>query len=227
MGYKILFVAATPAEAVVVSKIKGLVPQNGFYTFGDFTIEVLVTGVGGISTAWALKHWLDNNQQPGLAINIGLAGSYNVCYKVGDVVMPVEDCFADFGVENGDRECMTVFEAGLLSKDEFPFKNGHLKADLEVFTHLDKVLTFVKGVTVNMATGSSATMERIKNKFNPDIETMEGATFFYICAREKIPFLAVRAISNKVEPRDKANWNIPLALNNLANRLEDVLLALK
>lgn len=227
MGYKILFVAATPVEAVVVSKIKGIMPQNGVYKFGDFTIEVLVTGVGGISTAYVLKNWLDNNQRPDLVINIGLAGSYNICYKVGDVIMPVEDCFADFGVENGDRECMTVFEAGLLGKDESPFKNGHLKADLGIFANLDKVLTFVKGVTVNMATGSLATLNRIKNKFNPDIETMEGATFFYICAREKIPFLAVRAISNRVEPRDKENWNIPLALNNLANRLEDVLLALK
>ena len=52
MGYKILFVTATPAEAVVISKIKGMVPQNGFYTFGDFTVEVLITGVGGISTAY-------------------------------------------------------------------------------------------------------------------------------------------------------------------------------
>jgi len=53
---------------------------------------------------------------------------------------------------------------------------------------------------------------------------MEGATFFYICAIEKIPFLAIRAISNKVEPRNKKGWNIPLALNNLAGKMNEVLL---
>jgi futalosine hydrolase len=55
---------------------------------------------------------------------------------------------------------------------------------------------------------------------------MEGATFFYICCRENIPFLALRAISNKVELRNKNNWNIALALNNLSEKLVDVLLML-
>jgi futalosine hydrolase len=56
---------------------------------------------------------------------------------------------------------------------------------------------------------------------------MEGATFFYICCREKIPFLALRAISNKVEPRNKSNWDIMLALNNLSEILDDLILTLK
>ena len=61
-------------------------------------------------------------------------------------------------------------------------------------------------------------------KYNPDIETMEGATFFYICSRENIPFLALRAISNRVEPRNKEKWNIQLALDNLSEKLKEVLL---
>jgi futalosine hydrolase len=52
---------------------------------------------------------------------------------------------------------------------------------------------------------------------------MEGAAFFYICASEKIPFVALRGISNMVERRNKNKWNIPLALDNLALKLEDVL----
>ena len=67
------------------------------------------------------------------------------------------------------------------------------------------VLKPVRAITVNSATGSEATIRKLVKKFNPDIETMEGATFFYICSREKIPFLAIRAISNRVEPRDKSN----------------------
>jgi futalosine hydrolase len=55
---------------------------------------------------------------------------------------------------------------------------------------------------------------------------MEGATFFYLCSREKIPFLALRAISNMVERRNKNNWDIDLALNNLSEKLIAVLLTL-
>jgi futalosine hydrolase len=84
----------------------------------------------------------------------------------------------------------------------------------------------VSAITVNTATGSETTKEKLAKKFNPDIETMEGATFFYICSRENIPFLALRAISNKVEKRNKNNWNIELALNNLSEKLVDIILTL-
>jgi futalosine hydrolase len=53
---------------------------------------------------------------------------------------------------------------------------------------------------------------------------MEGAAFFYVCSKEKIPFLALRSVSNRVEPRDKEKWNIHLALDNLSEKLKEVLL---
>jgi len=85
----------------------------------------------------------------------------------------------------------------------------------------------VKAITVNTSSGSEVTIERLRGKYNPDIETMEGATFFYICSKEKIPFLAIRSISNRVEPRNKDKWNIPLALNNLSEKLIDFFLMLE
>ena len=78
---------------------------------GVISVE-LVTGVGGISTAWAMKQWLSNNPYPDLAINAGIAGSYSDELKIGDVVMPVTDCFADMGIESGNK-VMTLAEAGL------------------------------------------------------------------------------------------------------------------
>ena len=40
--------------------------------------------------------------------------------EIGDVVMPVSDCFADAGIEDGDN-FLTLSEAGLADADEFPF----------------------------------------------------------------------------------------------------------
>jgi futalosine hydrolase len=82
----------------------------------------------------------------------------------------------------------------------------------------------VNAITVNTTSGTEITIKKLRRKYNPDIETMEGATFFYICAIEKIPFLALRAISNKVEPRNKKEWDIPLALQSLSETLFEVLL---
>jgi futalosine hydrolase len=81
----------------------------------------------------------------------------------------------------------------------------------------------VNAITVNASTGSERTKQRLSEKFNPAIETMEGAAFFYICAREFIPFLALRSVSNMVEKRNRDKWNIPLAIDNMAVALESVL----
>ena len=124
------------------------------------------------------------------------------------------------------KNFLLLSEAVLTGADEFPFRNGLIHADPGYVERLKDMLKPVNAITVNTATGSEATRNKLVKKFNPDIETMEGATFFYICSREKIPFLALRAISNKVEPRNKNNWNIALALNNLSEKLNEVFLTL-
>jgi len=226
MPLKILYVTATASEAATLDKISGLERNRNGYRFGKLEIFSLTSGVGSVSTAWALKHWISTNGKPDLAINGGIAGSYKDEYTIGDVVMPYTDCFADAGIEDGDN-FLTLSEAGLGSPNGFPFKNGILYSDINYKEKIINILRPVHAITVNTATGSETSREKLLKKFNPDIETMEGATFFYICSLENIPFLALRAISNKVELRNKNNWNIPLALNNLSEKLFEVLLTLK
>ena len=67
--------------------------------------------------------WFSANGRPDLVINAGIAGSYKEEIKIGDVVMPVTDCFADAGIEDGNN-FLTLTEAGLLSPGEFPFSRG-------------------------------------------------------------------------------------------------------
>jgi futalosine hydrolase len=129
-------------------------------------------------------------------------------------------------VEDGNG-FLTLSEAGLIDANRFPFIDGHIFANNEYFDRLKENIKPARAITVNTATGSEATREKLISKFNPDIETMEGAAFFYICSREKIPFLSLRAISNMVENRNRNNWNIPLALKNLSEMLDEVILTLK
>ena len=223
MSFKILYVTATKIEADTLNKVSHIVSDQE--RFSDFEIIRLVTGVGSISTAWALMQWIALNGKPDLLINAGIAGSYKDEFITGDIVIPYSDCFADAGIEDGDN-FLTLSEAGLVKADESPYKDGLLYADKEIFDKMKGILKPVRAITVNTVTGSESSMKKLLKKYNPDIETLEGATFFYICCRENIPFLALRAISNKVEKRNRNNWNIDLALYNLSEKLIDVLLTL-
>jgi futalosine hydrolase len=223
MPLRILFVAATVAEAEILNMLPGIKSTPEGISFGSHEISSLVTGVGSIATAWAMTKKLSSGFKPDLAINAGIAGSFRDDLPAGEVVVPSSDCFADAGIDTG-KGFLTLAEAGLEDPDRFPFRGGRIIVENKYFKKATGLLEPVRAITVNTSTGSSDAIERLVSKYNPDIETMEGATFFYICSREEIPFLALRAISNRVEPRNREKWDIRLALNNLQNQLKEVLL---
>lgn len=219
---KILVVAATEGEAGILANIRGIINSGEGFEKGDCKIDTLVTGVGSISTSWSLSKWLSVNEKPDLAINIGIAGSFKKDIAAGDVVVAVSDSFADAGVESG-RGFLTLAEAGLEDADRFPFRSGKIICD-NVFVDLAAAkLRKAKAVTVNTASGTEETIARLVNKYEPDIETMEGAAFAYICSCERVDYLALRSVSNLIVPRPEQKWDIPLALKSLGLALEEFL----
>jgi futalosine hydrolase len=223
MSLKILLVTATQEEGEAFRKITGVNVLPAGFSYEGYDIDHLVTGVGGAATAWSLAKWFASNPKPDLVLNAGIAGSYRGDIKNGEVVIPVSDCFADAGIETGSG-FQTLFDAGIDDPDRFPFTNGKIIADNEFIDLAVQRFRKVSAITVGTATGSLPTIEKLVSKFNPDIETMEGATFFYICSGEKVPFLAIRAVSNRVEPRNRNKWDIPLAIENLSDGLKEFIL---
>jgi futalosine hydrolase len=225
MSLKILVVAATQTEADIVKSVPGILSVTGGYKFHGCEIIPLVTGVGSVSTAWAMTKIITSGSKADLALNIGIAGSYRDDIKPGEVVCPVSDLFADAGINTG-KGFLTLAEAGLENPDAYPFRSGKIFAENSFSSAISLILRPVNAITVNTATGSG-NIRIISERYNPDIETMEGAAFFYVCSRENIPFAAIRSVSNRVEPiRDKRKWDIPAALNNLSETFKDVLLML-
>jgi len=224
MPLKIILVAATASEADAMKKVPGMQFISERFHFAGNEITPIVTGVGSVATAWALTKFLSSGVRADLAINIGIAGSFRDDIPVGEVVIPVSDCFADAGVETSGG-FMTLAEAGLVDPDAFPFKSGKIFSENRFVSGAVRLFRPVNAITVNASTGNHDSIKMISERYHSDIETMEGAAFFYVCSREKIPFLAVRAISNRVEPRNRDKWNIPVALENLAAKLGDILLS--
>ena len=164
--------------------------------FKDCT--VLITAVGMVNTSIQLTKELMRNKYD-LVINMGVAGSFSDAIKTGNIVEVVEDSFSELGFENGvEFEQFSDFELAT-------------KYSVEGKTDLQKV----KGITVNTVHGNEGYISEIVNRLNPDVESMEGAAIFKVCKEFSISCMQIRAISNKVEKRNKANWNIPLAIQNL------------
>jgi len=210
---KLLITAATDNELLAAQEITAVLNHQ---------ITCAVTGIGVTATAYHITKLL-LSESFDLAINIGIAGSFTDVYPIGEVVCPVKEYFGDSGVQT-PAGFSSLFDEKLLSENTFPFVDGALKNNLSAEL-LEKIQTIsrVTGLTVQMASGEQQRIDGLRQRFSAEIETMEGAAFFYVCLSQKIPFLALRAISNKVEVRDKSAWNIPLALQNLQNTLKQFL----
>ena len=203
---KILVVAATQLEIEPFINLKN-------------NIEVLICGVGIPSTVYHLtKKMLQEKYD--LVIQAGIAGTFSKKLKKGEVVIVEQDAFGDIGVEE-KGEFKTLFQLDFDDKNKFPFKNGWLVNTSEMIntTHLKKV----NGVTVNKISDRKKQAKQLKEIFNADVESMEGAAFHFVCLLQNIPFLQLKSISNKVGERDKSKWNMIEAIVNLNRELIDLI----
>lgn len=206
---KILIVAATAEETSGIDfvEIERSIPHD---------IEVHITGIGMVATSYSLTKKLIEGRYD-MAMNIGLAGTFNNEIEIGNVVEVSSDCFAELGAED-DEKFLRLDELGLIDKNASPFKDGKLTP--KSLLHTDEIVDLkkVSGITVNKVHGNEKSINKVKTLFNPEVESMEGAAFFYVCMMENVPCIQIRAISNKVEKRNREEWNIPLALKNLSNK---------
>jgi futalosine hydrolase len=168
--------------------------------------EILITGVGMMNTTFSLTEELLKNNYD-LVVNMGVAGSFNSDIEVGDIVEIVEDVFSEIGFEDGDS---------FLEFSDFEMDNTF---KVKGKTDLKKV----KGITVNTVHGNEKSINEIVKRLNPDVESMEGAAVFKVCKKFAVTCMQIRAISNKVEKRNKENWDMHLAIKNLNDKVAQII----
>jgi len=206
----ILLVAATQAE------INPFLLHHGFQNLsirkkqiGEHQVSVLISGVGMVATAFAMGSYCAEKVFD-LAINAGIAGSFDTAIQPGDLCRVSEDILAEFGAEDGSN---------FLSADTIGLGKSLFSATtIPGFPGYDQ-LKNVKAVTVNKVHGNEKSIAEFVDRFHPQIETMEGAAFFYACEQAGKPGIQIRAISNVVERRNRANWQVELAIKNLNDTL--------
>jgi futalosine hydrolase len=194
---KTLVVAATKAELTFFYQHFNL-PEGDFVESKNF--DLLITGVGMVATAFALGKHLSPKYD--LVVNFGIAGCFDRNITLGTVLNITEDTFAELGAENG-AEFLTITDLGF-GENHYTSKSQRKVA-----------LPIAKGITMNCVTGSEKSIKNLIKRLNPTTESMEGAAVFYACKQLNIDCLQIRSISNYVEPRNKDNWKIGLAVKNL------------
>jgi futalosine hydrolase len=206
---KILVTAATALE--IKPFITGLRQHHSMHE-----IDVVITGIGLVAATYALAKQV-GAKRPDLVIQAGIAGSFDKAISRGTVVAISKEAIGDLGVmEAGSLK--SLFDLGFIKPNQPPFTRGWL---INKSTVLKKSsLQKVSAISINEVTTSRKRIELYKQLLSPMIESMEGAALHYVCLREGIEFIQLRAVSNYVGERDKKKWDFKTSIENLSKQIE-------
>ena len=207
----ILLVAATHMETGLIRQNAELADTAALQQVYRFDASphhctLLHTGVGMCNTSYWLGRHLALHPCD-LAIQFGIAGSFDRNLMLGDVVELGSDCFAELGA--GSPEGFLDMEAM-----GFPVLQTPVATWYNVLQNPSAPHGSVSGITVNCVSGAEPDISDRTSRWHAQTESMEGAAFFHAMLAAEIPFRAFRGISNYVEPRDKSHWKIALASEN-------------
>lgn len=205
---KLLLVAATHFEIVPFLNHLGIeidLKKNSFhYSNRNIEIKILITGIGMVETTYYLAQ--ENLSNFDLIINVGVAGSFDTSIELGSIFNITKDCIAELGAE--DKELFIPIVHMDLPSNSF-FENKSEATNTEI-----SKLKIMKAVTVNKVHGNEKSIANAKALFGNVLESMEGASFMRCCMNHH-NYFQIRSVSNYVEPRNKANWKMKEAIENL------------
>jgi len=210
---RVFITAATVGEWMpCFSNINKLYTENS----SRFKIYFHQSGIGMMPATFSLTK-LIAEEKPDLVLQAGIAGCFDTAMQLGKVVVVHKEIEGNTGVEENGK-WRDLFNLKLEKPNYHPYEkrtlpNPHIDA-----LNLLKLKT-VTGITVNEITTRKERIKQLVKKYEPDIESMEGAALHYVCRQTNTKFLQLRAISNYIGERDKNKWMMKEALANLNTTL--------
>lgn len=196
-----------------------------FYQGNIYGKQVVVVkcGVGKVNAAMCAQAMIDTFSVSAI-INTGIAGSLDAEIEIGDIV------FATDTVEHDMDVAALGYEPGMIPDT----KQSIFKADSKL-TEYAKTAVEKAGVDVNVFMGRVVSGDQFissKEKKNWLVDTfggrcaeMEGAAIGHVAALNDIPYLVVRAISDKAD--DSAEMDYPTfaakAIENSINMMLQII----
>lgn len=223
----IAILAAVPLETELIRSFWGpwkISDLGGFHLYrrksGGMNLELLHSGVGKANAAAAATLLALHSPQVLLVLGCGgaLPGSQ---LQVGDLALASSETFGDEGVLTlqGFQDLAAMHLPLLASSSPLyntcPVDAAWLQRAQEQLTPFAAATGITLGtgpfVTVSTCSGTSAAGEALARRSGGICENMEGAAAALVCARQHIPFCELRGISNLVEDRNLARWDLAAA----------------
>lgn len=223
--------------------------------FGEVSVVVCVGGMGKVA-AGAAAQMLICEYHPDALIFSGIAGSLNPLLEVGDIVVGGSLVYLETNndiIAECDPFLHTYASDGRLSAlacqvlDEQGYRRAPSLAQMDdtaaaatADDAADNTATD-NGAGRRYTLGTIATsdqfntdpdvLERTRRVWHGDCEEMEGAAAAHVCAKNRVPFLAVRAMSNRCgeayEDLNRHQSDMTLAAQNAGAAVRAVLAALR
>ncbi len=199
---------------------------------GDTQLIVTVSKIGKVAMAACVQHFITlmecspafSEHHIDLIINMGVAGAIASSLNQGDIVVGDKLCQHDMDVMG------LGYEIGLNPDyNSVFFETPKTVVDMvkKAYEGLDTDYTLVTGTIASgdQFISSKEKKEFIENTFHAYACEMEGASLAQVCSDNEIPFLVIRAIS------DKADGDAPLsygefktaAIRNLTTLVKEVI----
>ncbi|PZP52552.1 MAG: futalosine hydrolase [Pseudopedobacter saltans] len=206
---RMLVLAATEKE---LEKCRNHFQKEGKYNL----IQFRTIGVGAVSATFYTQLYIGQHR-PDMVILGGIAGSFDKEITLGQTFLVQSEIQATTGVEeNGIWK--DVFDMGFVQKDQHPYKNT-LLINPFLEEEVDLGLPLAKAISVDEITTDNQRQQTYLEKYQPLLESMEGAAFHFVCLQIGVPFLQIRAVSNYVGERDKSKWDFAKAFANLNDNM--------
>jgi len=157
-------------------------------------VVLVKCGVGKVNAARTTQILIDNFGIE-YVMNVGTAGSLNEKIEIGDIVIAQKLVQHDFDITAGGHEKGYISGIG---KYLYSDKTLIEKANDTINQMNEKFNQFIGTIaTGDIFVQELGVKEKIQKEFNADCVEMEGASIAQVCTLDNIPFIVIRAISDK------------------------------
>ena len=181
----------------------GMVFQEG--TLGNAQVVIVKSGIGKVNAALCVQILADDFHITHV-INTGVAGSLNAALDIGDILISKDAIHHDmdvtiFGYQLGEVPQMGTREFTADERLIALAKASCEKVNPDVHAIVGRV------VSGDQFISSKEVKEKLINNFQGDCAEMEGASIAHGAYLNGIPFVIIRAISDKAD--DSAEMDYP------------------
>ena len=164
---------------------------------GGVDVVVVRSGIGKVNAALCVQILCDDFKVTHI-INTGVAGSLNNDLNIGDILISKDAVHHDVDVTIFSYKIGEVPQLGVR---EFPADSGLISAAEKAIRENQPDLNYRVGrvASGDQFISSSEVKERIIRDFEADCAEMEGASIAHGAYLNGVPFVIIRAISDKAD----------------------------